>query len=40
MMVTEKLYGTEGELEMVYERMTASPSISSSRVTNCPTVFR
>ena len=26
----------DGELEMVYERITGSPSISSSRVTNCP----
>jgi len=36
LMVTEKLYGTDGELEMVYERMIGWPSISSSRVTNCP----
>ena len=36
LIVTEKLYGTDGELEMVYERITGSPSISSSRVTNCP----
>src|SRR5476651_429709 len=36
LMVMEKLYGTDGELEMVYERMVGTPSISSSRVTNCP----